>query len=223
MDRPGFRTRRSLARPRPVTPPQGSRPVCVGQAYVRDGKPSRQRGIQHVATPWLIRPSRSRVREPSRNWPRKPLVTVHSVSMCTAAERFDKLVAQYDGAELRTRTIHGGAVALGAQALDFVLRLASIAILARLLVPEYFGLISMVTAITSIAERFKDLGLGTATVQRSRISHDQISNLFWVNFGLGVAMTLIVGALAFPIARFYDDSRLFTITLAIASSFFWGG
>ncbi|MGH6892660.1 MAG: lipopolysaccharide biosynthesis protein [Dongiaceae bacterium] len=142
----------------------------------------------------------------------------------TSAERFRKLISIHDGeADLKRRVVRGGAFAMAAEAMEFVLRLTSIVILARLLVPEHFGLIGMVTAITAIAERFKDFGLGIATVQRQDITHEHVSTLFWVNAGIGMALVLLVGALAFPIARFYDDDRLFHITLAIASGFLWSG
>jgi O-antigen/teichoic acid export membrane protein len=93
----------------------------------------------------------------------------------TRAERFQQLTTSQgvdDG--LKKRSIQGGAFAMTAEGCDFVLRVASIVVLARLLVPEYFGLISMVTVVTSIAERFKDLGLTTATVQRKEITHEQV-------------------------------------------------
>ena len=79
-----------------------------------------------------------------------------------------------------------GALATGAGgSLDFVLRLGSTLILARLLVPEHFGLVAMVTAITRIAERFATLGLSTATVQAPEITEGQCSNLFWINVAAG--------------------------------------
>ena len=142
----------------------------------------------------------------------------------TAEEKFRRSFGTLGhAADLRVRTIRGATFALAAEGTEFILRLVAIAILARLLVPEYFGLIAMVTAITAIAERFKDLGLATATIQREDITYQQVSTLFWVNAALGLTIVLLVAALAVPIARFYDDSRLTNITLAIASSFFWGG
>ncbi len=142
----------------------------------------------------------------------------------TTAARFERLMREPPGgAELKSRTLRGGAFAMGAEAVEFFLRLGSLVVLARLLLPEHFGLIAMVTALTSIAERFKDLGLSIATVQRERITHEQVSTLFWVNALAGVVLVLVVAALAWPIARFYDEPRLFAVTLAIASSFFWSG
>ena len=51
------------------------------------------------------------------------------------------------GADLRGRSVRGGAVTLANQALKFLLTLGSMAILARLLTPEDFGLIAMVIII----------------------------------------------------------------------------
>ena len=110
-----------------------------------------------------------------------------------------------------------------AEGIDFFLRLGSIAVLARLLVPEHFGLIAMVLSVTTVAERFKDLGLSIATVQRKDLTHDQVSTLFWINGGLGLLSGLVVALLAVPIARFFHDDRLIGITLAIAASFVWSG
>lgn len=142
----------------------------------------------------------------------------------SGAARFARLMdTAAEGCDMKGRTARSGAYAMGAEAVEFFLRLASIIVLARLLAPEHFGLIAMVTAITSIADRFKDLGLSIATVQRAEITHEQVSTLFWVNGAFGVAVTMVVAALAWPIARFYVDDRLVLITAAIGSSFLWSG
>jgi PST family polysaccharide transporter len=138
----------------------------------------------------------------------------------TGVARFSRLV-EGDGvaANLKTKSVRGGIVALVAESADFAIRFGSVAVLARLLVPEYFGLLSMVTAFTSIADRFKDLGLSMATIQRKEITHEQVSTLFWLNAGVGVAMMLGVFGCAYPLSLFYSDARLIPITAAIAISF----
>jgi O-antigen/teichoic acid export membrane protein len=142
----------------------------------------------------------------------------------TGASRFSRLVGGNEvSTNLKTKSIRGGAVAMVAECTDFVIRLGSVAVLARLLMPEYFGLLSMVTAITSIAERFKDLGFSTATIQKKEITHEQVSTLFWLNAAAGVVMMLLLAGLAYPVSLFYSDARLIPITLAIAISFPLGG
>lgn len=112
---------------------------------------------------------------------------------------------------------------MGAEGIEFFLRLASIVLLARLLLPDSFGLIAMVTSITMIAERFKDLGLSAATVQRRVITHAQVSTLFWVNAGIGPLLTLAIAGLAYPIAHFYDEPRLILVTMVLGTNFLWSG
>jgi O-antigen/teichoic acid export membrane protein len=125
--------------------------------------------------------------------------------------------------DFKTASVRGGAYTSLALAVDFVIRMGSIVVLARLLLPEHFGLLAMVVAITTVAERFKDLGLSLATVQSREITHQQVSTLFWINAALGLGTALVVSALSIPISRFYGDDRLVGITLAIASTFLWGG
>ena len=106
---------------------------------------------------------------------------------------------------------------------DFALRIGSTAILARLLLPEYFGLVMMVMAVTAVADQFRDLGLSTVTVQRKEITHEEITNLFWINALAGTLIALIVCAASPLISLYYKDSRLTLITCILASSFVFGG
>jgi PST family polysaccharide transporter len=139
-------------------------------------------------------------------------------------ERFARLLGSQAGAaQLGSRTVHSGAFAMVAEGVDFVLRLGSIFVLARLLIPEEFGLVAMVTAFTAVAERFNDLGLSVATIQRRDITHDQVSTLFWVNAAMGFGIALFIVALAVPIARFYGDPRLVAICMVLGSTFVFNG
>jgi len=113
-------------------------------------------------------------------------------------------------------------MALG-QGVDFLLRFISTIILARLLLPEYFGLLAMVAAVIGIAEVIRDLGLSTATVQRENISHLLVSNLFWINLTAGILFFLFFSAISILISKFYSDQRLTSITIVISTNFFWSG
>lgn len=110
-----------------------------------------------------------------------------------------------------------------ANGLSFVLRIGSIIILARLLLPEHFGIIGMVTALTIMAEKFKDMGLSHATIQSSEITHEQISTLFWINTGIGTLLMITIIVFSQMIARFYNEPRLIGIAIVLSSCFFLGG
>lgn len=133
----------------------------------------------------------------------------------------------FDTAHLRgdlgRRTARGAALTMGSHALRFLLETARIIVLARLLQPEDYGLVAMVTVITGFIATFQDLGLNIATVTRERITHAQVSNLFWVN--IGVAMVLVVATIAVApaLSSVYGESRLVPITLALAPNFLLAG
>ncbi len=124
---------------------------------------------------------------------------------------------------MRGRTVRGGLTSFIGGNISFLLRMISTIILARLLLPEYFGLISMVTAVTVFADSFKDMGLGAATIQKMEITHEQVSTLFWVNTAIGAVLMLVVCGLSPVLAWFYKDQRLIPITVSISLNYFLGG
>jgi PST family polysaccharide transporter len=126
-------------------------------------------------------------------------------------------------ADLKRKSVRGAVFMACGAGTEFVVRLASIPILARLLSPEEFGLVAMVTAFTAIVEGIKDLGLGAATVQRPDINHRQVTNLFWINAAAGASFALLFCALSPAIAGFYQDHRLVEITIALSLVFVWSG
>ncbi len=126
-------------------------------------------------------------------------------------------------ADLGARTARGGAVTVASHSLRFVVTIAATSVMARLLSPTDYGLIGMVAFFTNFVAMFKDLGLSIATIQKSEVSNDQVSTLFWVNVGFSVAITVLTIALSPLIAWFYGDPRLTAITAVTAFGFVIGG
>jgi O-antigen/teichoic acid export membrane protein len=126
-------------------------------------------------------------------------------------------------ADLKRKTVRSAVFMASGSGIEFAVRLASIPILARLLSPEQFGLVAMVTAFTAIVDGIKDLGLGAATVQRQGIDRHQVTNLFWVNTAAGVLIAVAFCALSNAIAGFYHDSRLVEISIVLSFVFVWSG
>lgn len=121
--------------------------------------------------------------------------------------------------DLKERTIRGGFAKVCAQAAIFLLRVGSLMVLARLLEPKDFGLVGMVTAVIGVLSLFRDFGLSTATVQRTTITDEQISTLFWINMLVGAILGVLSVAIAPVVATFYQEPRLFWITAALATGF----
>ncbi|OHB73464.1 MAG: hypothetical protein A2W17_06010, partial [Planctomycetes bacterium RBG_16_41_13] len=124
---------------------------------------------------------------------------------------------------MKGKSVRGGTFILAGQGASFILQLASTAILARLLMPEEFGLVGMVAAFTGFAQLFKDLGLSDATVQQKDLTQQKVSNLFWINACLGLLTMIVIVGLSPIIAWFYGDMRLRNISIALSISFIFGG
>ena len=140
------------------------------------------------------------------------------------AEKFKRLACT-EGirGDLRGSSVRAATFTWVASLGDFVVRLGSTAILARLVLPTDFGLFMMVTAVTAIADQFRDMGLSAATVQRKDISHEEVSNLFWINFLCGLFITAVICAISPLISVYYKESSLTPMTCLLATNFLWGG
>jgi len=96
-------------------------------------------------------------------------------------------------------------------------------ILARLLDPVDFGLLGMVTAFTGVLSLFRDFGLSAASIQRTDVTEDQASTLFWINALVGLILAAITLAFAPAISRFYHEPRLYAVTSVAAIGFLVNG
>ncbi len=121
------------------------------------------------------------------------------------------------GVSLRSRIVSAGAWSLGSYAGSQIIRLGSSLVMTRLLMPEAYGLYTLVTTYTAGMIMFSDLGLGAYLLQSEK-SHDQaFADGIWSLSALrGVAVWLAGLALAWPMARFYHEPRLLPL-LATAS------
>jgi O-antigen/teichoic acid export membrane protein len=128
-----------------------------------------------------------------------------------------------ESSDLGRRALRGGIVSVARQYGIGVLQIVAAIVLARLLAPEDFGLVTIVTVLTSFAPLLIDFGLGDATAQRKRITPDQISSLFWLSSGIGLAITLVLAACSPLIAVIYHEPKLEPIALCTSVIFvLWG-
>lgn len=130
---------------------------------------------------------------------------------------------EYLREDLKGRSVRGGMTTMSAQVIKFVLSTAGIVVLARLLTPNDYGLIGMVTVVVNFAAMFKDAGLSMATVQKDKITHDQISTLFWINILISAFLGICILAASPLVARFYGRQELTAVTAALSVSFVISG
>lgn len=92
----------------------------------------------------------------------------------------------------------------GAQLVQFIVSI----VLARLLAPEVYGTIALITVITTILNVFVDSGMGSALIQKKDADSVDFSTVFY--FNMCVCIVLYVGLfISSPwIAHFYKDATL---------------
>lgn len=92
----------------------------------------------------------------------------------------------------------------GAQGVSLIVTI----ILARLLDPAVYGIVSLITIFTSILEVFVEGGFGAALVQKKNADNLDFSSVFFFNIVLCCFLYLIMFILAPLIARFYNNTSL---------------
>jgi PST family polysaccharide transporter len=139
------------------------------------------------------------------------------------AEATDHRVSDAAASDLKRSTTRGALFSIVGQVAGFALRTGSMVIMARLLTPKDFGLVGMVAAVTGFLGLFRDLGLSSATIQRSSVTDEQTSTLFWINFGAGGILTILCVCLGPALAVFYGEPHLVWVTAALGTGFLFNG
>ena len=81
---------------------------------------------------------------------------------------------------LRTSVLRGLGWLTGAQGARQALQLGLRVLLARLLLPDDFGLVAMVTVVSGFLLMFNDFGFGPALVRKEYVSQRELSTIFWI-------------------------------------------
>lgn len=120
-----------------------------------------------------------------------------------------QLAARFSGHGLMARVLRSASWLMIGYGGSQALRLAANLVLARLLFPEAFGLMALVTVVTVGLSLFSDVGIGPSIAQNARGDDPDFLNTAWSiqvlrGFGLWV-MTLV---LAWPMAWFYGAPEL---------------
>jgi len=124
---------------------------------------------------------------------------------------------------LRHKTIHAlwwsFLQTVGVQGTRFIIGI----VLARLLFPEQFGLIGMLTIFIAVAQVFLEGGFGAALIQKRDPTSTDISSIFYFNIVVGIIAAGLLCLAAPWIAAFYNQpiltplTRAFSLTIVINS------
>lgn len=107
----------------------------------------------------------------------------------------------------------------GAQGVSFLVSV----ILARLLLPEEYGVVSLITVFTTILNLFMDSGFKNALIQKRDADQTDYSTVFYFNVFMGVLLYLLMYGAAPVIARFYNKEYIVPYIRVMSLTLILGG
>ncbi|MEM6751425.1 MAG: lipopolysaccharide biosynthesis protein [Cyanobacteria bacterium P01_C01_bin.38] len=118
--------------------------------------------------------------------------------------------------DLKRKSLQSGLISFAAQPLKLALGIGSTSLLARLLTPADFGLVAMVAPLLALVDSLSNFGLETATIQRDKLSDEQLSASFWLSLKINIVVIGVMMLMAPILAWFYGEEKLTGITLVMA-------
>ena len=88
--------------------------------------------------------------------------------------------------------------------------------LARILTPQTFGIVAMAIAFTEIAAILCRFGQTNAIVRLEEVHDDALSTAFWIVFGFGFVITLLLMVLSNPLSYFFGEPDLKWVLICLA-------
>jgi len=103
---------------------------------------------------------------------------------------------------------------------DRIVGLISTLVLARLLVPEDFGLVAMAMSVIALVELATAFGFDVVLIQKANPERHHFDTAWTLTIALYCGCAALIALLAVPAAAFYKDPRLVDLMLVIAVA--WG-
>jgi O-antigen/teichoic acid export membrane protein len=107
---------------------------------------------------------------------------------------------------------------IAVRTLDRGLGFISTIVLARLLVPEDFGLVAMATSVLALLEMLSAFGFDVALIRQTSSDRTDYDTAWTFNVLVGLTVALVLVLLAYPAARFYGEPRLVRVMFVLAAA-----
>lgn len=129
---------------------------------------------------------------------------------------FDSLSNNIDSGSLKARSSRSAGITVGAEAVVFVVRTGGVIVLARLLVPEDFGVVAMVTALFMLLMNFGVNGFSEYTIHKEEVNADETNAIFWLHLCISSTLAGVFAVSGPIIARFYGKPEVAGIVLVMS-------
>lgn len=102
-----------------------------------------------------------------------------------------------------------------------IVQLGLTMILSRLIIPEAYGIVAIITVLIGFFNLFADMGLGINIIQHPEMEKDDINRLFTFSIIVGFALATLTYLSSFPLVAVYDNPEYYNLCLLVSfASFF---
>ena len=128
-------------------------------------------------------------------------------------------VEQCLGKHQRRSLARTGSFMIFQQGATNVLNLLSVVALSRLLTPDIFGLVAMVSFFQILMTTVCGSGFLQSVVQVDHLERGQLNNIFWLNAGIAILLGIGLAVSGPWISEFYSEPKLVVVSLVLGSVF----
>ncbi|HUK26195.1 MAG TPA: lipopolysaccharide biosynthesis protein [Terriglobales bacterium] len=121
-----------------------------------------------------------------------------------------------DGGGVRRLAVQGAGATVFSSAVSTGIQIVATVVLARLLLPIDFGVVTMATTFSLLVVNFGLNGFTEAILQWEEMDHALASNLFWINTGGGMVLTAGFAAAGSWMAHFYGNPLVKPVAVGVA-------
>lgn len=100
-----------------------------------------------------------------------------------------------------------------------VIRIGASTILARILMPEDFGLFGMALLLSELVLCIGAFGVGTGIIAKQNVTEDDLSTAFWIMAAIRIVIFSFAYLFAPFLAGFFDEPRIISVIRAISFTF----
>ena len=128
-------------------------------------------------------------------------------------------ISRDDERALTKATTNGALISYGTFAVAKLVTFAVTIVVARALLPSQMGVMSLALLVTNYVDALNEFGISSAVVWFERDDEVSRSTAFWVDMAFGLGATLLVVALAGPLAAFFREPSLAPVLRVLSLSF----
>lgn len=125
-------------------------------------------------------------------------------------------MAQHQKDDLKAKATRGIGWVIVERWGNRLLTLLVFTVLARVVAPEAFGIISLATVVVAILQVFVDSGFSKALVQRKALGPKDASTAFWVSLAISGVLSIAIVAVSPAIAAAFGEPDLTRVLQALA-------